>query len=115
MEPDNPLLDEFVLSLARRKRPRVCFVPTASADAAATDLGFRWHVGASRRYVVRRDGGSARSPRARSRNHTRGRASAPPDGIPMAQSQASHLELSHPDAWWGQMTFGLRSCQSPSD
>lgn len=35
MEPDNPLLDEFVLSLARRKRPRVCFVPTASADAAA--------------------------------------------------------------------------------
>jgi peptidase E len=35
MEPDNPLLDDFVLSLARRKRPRVCFVPTASADSAA--------------------------------------------------------------------------------
>jgi dipeptidase E len=34
MEPDNPLLDDFVLSLARRKRPRVCFVPTASADSA---------------------------------------------------------------------------------
>jgi dipeptidase E len=34
MEPDNPLLDDFVLSLVRRKRPRVCFVPTASADSA---------------------------------------------------------------------------------
>jgi peptidase E len=34
MEPDNTLLDDFVLSLARRKRPRVCFVPTASADSA---------------------------------------------------------------------------------
>lgn len=34
MEPDNPLLDDFVLSLVRRRRPRVCFVPTASADSA---------------------------------------------------------------------------------
>jgi peptidase E len=34
MEPENPLLDDFVLSLARRKRPRVCFIPTASADSA---------------------------------------------------------------------------------
>jgi peptidase E len=33
MEPDNPLLDEFVLSLARSPRPRVCFLPTASGDA----------------------------------------------------------------------------------
>ena len=32
-EPDNPLLDRFALSLARRERPRVCFVPTASGDA----------------------------------------------------------------------------------
>jgi dipeptidase E len=32
-EPDNPLLDDFVLSLSRRKRPRVCFIPTASADS----------------------------------------------------------------------------------
>jgi dipeptidase E len=32
-EPDNPLLDEFVLSLARRTPARVCFIPTASADA----------------------------------------------------------------------------------
>ena len=33
MEPDNPLLDDFVLSLARRQPARVCFVPTASADS----------------------------------------------------------------------------------
>jgi dipeptidase E len=32
MEPDNPLLDEFVLSLARSARPRVCFLGTASGD-----------------------------------------------------------------------------------
>ncbi|HET9124301.1 MAG TPA: peptidase E [Solirubrobacteraceae bacterium] len=33
MEPENPLLDEFVLSLARAGSPRVCFLPTASGDA----------------------------------------------------------------------------------
>ncbi len=33
MEPENPLLDEFVLSLARSSPPRVCFLPTASGDA----------------------------------------------------------------------------------
>ncbi len=35
MEPDNPLLDDFLLSLTRRRSglPRVCFVPTASGDA----------------------------------------------------------------------------------
>ena len=34
MEPRNPRLDDFVLSLARRKRrPRVCFVGTASGDS----------------------------------------------------------------------------------
>jgi dipeptidase E len=33
MEPRNPKLDDFVLSLARRKRrPRICFVGTASGD-----------------------------------------------------------------------------------
>ena len=36
MEPDNPLLDDFVLDLARavrgRERPRVCFLATASGD-----------------------------------------------------------------------------------
>jgi dipeptidase E len=36
MEPDNPLLDDHVLELARtssgRERPRICLIPTASAD-----------------------------------------------------------------------------------
>lgn len=34
MEPDNPLLDDFILSLARRQPARVCFLPTASGDSA---------------------------------------------------------------------------------
>ena len=32
-EPDNPLLDQFVLSLAQTERPRVCFLATASGDS----------------------------------------------------------------------------------
>jgi peptidase E len=35
MEPENPLLDDFVLSLTGLARPRVCFLPTAGADSAA--------------------------------------------------------------------------------
>lgn len=34
MEPENPLLDDFILRLTGKARPRVCFVPTASGDAA---------------------------------------------------------------------------------
>jgi dipeptidase E len=33
MERDGSLLDDYVLSLASRPRPRVCFLPTASGDA----------------------------------------------------------------------------------
>ncbi len=34
MEPRNPALDRYVIGLARRrKRPRVCFVPTATGDS----------------------------------------------------------------------------------
>ena len=40
MEPDNPLLDRHVLSLARRRDPRVCFVATASGDAEGYRLRF---------------------------------------------------------------------------
>jgi peptidase E len=32
MEPDEPRLDAFVLSLTGKARPRVCFLPTASGD-----------------------------------------------------------------------------------
>jgi peptidase E len=35
MEPDNPLLDDYVLSLSSRKPARVCFLPTASGDSPA--------------------------------------------------------------------------------
>jgi dipeptidase E len=40
MEPENPLLDRFVVSLARSARPRVCFVPTASGDNESYALEF---------------------------------------------------------------------------
>lgn len=34
MEPENPMLDQYVLAQARSPLPKVCFVPTASGDAA---------------------------------------------------------------------------------
>ncbi len=33
MEPDNPALDDYLLSLASASRPRICLVPTACGDA----------------------------------------------------------------------------------
>lgn len=33
MEPDNPLLDDFILSLASKTPAKICFIPTASADS----------------------------------------------------------------------------------
>src|SRR5437867_4075753 len=33
MEPDNPLLDDYVLAQARGSRPRICFLGTASGDS----------------------------------------------------------------------------------
>jgi dipeptidase E len=33
MEPDNPALDHFVVTLARRENPSVCFLATAAGDA----------------------------------------------------------------------------------
>lgn len=33
MEAGNPLLDEYVLAVTGKPRPKVCFVPTASGDA----------------------------------------------------------------------------------
>ena len=33
MEAPNTLLDDYVMSLTGKERPRVCFVPTASGDA----------------------------------------------------------------------------------
>lgn len=39
-EPDNPLLDDYVLSLASRDRARVCFLPTAAGDNLGYVAGF---------------------------------------------------------------------------
>ncbi len=33
MEPDNPLLDRYILQLSNKPQPRICFVPTASGDS----------------------------------------------------------------------------------
>lgn len=40
MEPDNPLLDDYVLSLAPKTPARVCFIPTASGEVAASVARF---------------------------------------------------------------------------
>jgi peptidase E len=41
MEPANPLLDDFVLSLAAVKEPRILFLPTASGDTTAQINAFK--------------------------------------------------------------------------
>jgi dipeptidase E len=41
MEPNNPLLDDFVLSLARVREPRILFLPTASGDTTAQINAFK--------------------------------------------------------------------------
>ncbi|CDQ21481.1 Peptidase E [Halobacillus karajensis] len=33
MEPENPLLDDYILAQAEKEKPKVCFVPTASGDS----------------------------------------------------------------------------------
>jgi peptidase E len=45
MEPDNPALDDFVLSLAPGPEPRVLFLPTASGDPVAQITAFRARFG----------------------------------------------------------------------
>lgn len=41
MEPANPLLDDFVLGLARKSTPHVLFLPTASGDTIGQINAFR--------------------------------------------------------------------------
>jgi dipeptidase E len=41
MEPSNPLLDDFVLSLARATEPRILFLPTASGDTSGQINAFK--------------------------------------------------------------------------
>jgi dipeptidase E len=33
MEPDNPLLDQYILAQTNKPQPKICFIPTASGDA----------------------------------------------------------------------------------
>jgi peptidase E len=40
MEPDNPALDDFALSLVRVPEPRILFLPTASGDTTAQITSF---------------------------------------------------------------------------
>ncbi|MDX6644173.1 MAG: dipeptidase, partial [Solirubrobacteraceae bacterium] len=48
MEAGNPLMDEYVLGLAARARPRVCFLPSASGDADHYIVRFYQHFAADR-------------------------------------------------------------------
>ena len=48
MEAGNPLLDEFVLELTGKARPRVCFLPSASGDADHYTVRFYRHFSAAR-------------------------------------------------------------------
>jgi peptidase E len=47
MEPDNPALDDFVLSLIDAPAPRILFLPTASGDLTAQITGFYGRYGRS--------------------------------------------------------------------
>ena len=40
MEPENPVLDDFVLGLAATREPRILFLPTASGDPAVQIAAF---------------------------------------------------------------------------
>jgi dipeptidase E len=45
MEPDNPVLDDFVLELAGVREPRILFLPTASGDPTAQITAFHARFG----------------------------------------------------------------------
>jgi dipeptidase E len=45
MEPSNPLLDDFVLSLSRAAEPRILFLPTASGDTTDQINAFKSRFG----------------------------------------------------------------------
>jgi peptidase E len=45
MEPDNPALDDFILSLVPTREPRVLFLPTASGDPAGQIAAFHERYG----------------------------------------------------------------------
>jgi len=68
MEAGNGLLDDYVLALTGKARPRVCFLPTASGDADHYLVRFYQHFGscaeASHLSLFRRERGCRLEPRA---------------------------------------------------
>jgi dipeptidase E len=48
MEPENPALDDYILSLANAPVPRICLLPTASGDGEAQIRQFHATFGARR-------------------------------------------------------------------
>jgi peptidase E len=67
MEAGNRLLDDYVLALTGKDRPRVCFLPTASGDADHYVVRFYQHFGphadASHLSLFRRERGCRLDPR----------------------------------------------------
>lgn len=43
MEADNPLLDSYIYNLAKKEKPKVCFLPTASGDSEQYIARFYQH------------------------------------------------------------------------
>ena len=72
MEAGNPLLDDYVLALTGRARPKVCFLPTASGDADHYIVRFYRHFAAT----LRRHARVAVPPRPRARARSRTNSSA---------------------------------------
>ncbi|PSL40153.1 peptidase E [Planomicrobium soli] len=40
MEPQNPLLDIYILEQSKKEKPKICFIPTASGDSESATLKF---------------------------------------------------------------------------
>lgn len=40
MEPENPLLDLYILEQSKKEKPKICFIPTASGDSENATLRF---------------------------------------------------------------------------
>ena len=53
MEPENRLLDDFVLSLAKQQPARICFLPTAGGDSPAYVARF-YRIRPGNRVLTRR-------------------------------------------------------------
>src|ERR1044072_7937287 len=65
MEPANPALDDFILTLARSREPKILFLPTASGDPNAQISSFRATSGARAPAHARPPPPAAPRPRAK--------------------------------------------------